>query len=400
MTTLISADNAWMLFAVLVVIAAAAIWLEQRYKWAAKISACVICLILAMILANLRVIPTDAGAYDFVWGYIVPLAIPFLLFKADLRKIWRESGRMLGIFVLSSLGTVAGGILAFFLLRTALGYGNAKSAMSMFVGTYVGGSVNLVAMSDATNAGSELVSASIVADNLLMALYFFVLVALPGFRWILSHFKHPFIEKQAAEHGEGENMAADYWKAKPVSLIDIANGFAAAIMIVAVSKMLASFFGSVIPTGNFGLELLNGLLGNQYLLITTITTALATVFPQFFGNISGVQEIGTFLIHIFFAVIGAPASIMMIIRKAPLLLVFAAIIVGMNMLFSLGLGKLFGFSIEEITTASNANIGGPTTSAAFVIAKGWHELVVPALLVGTLGYVIGNYYGVFLFTLF
>ena len=87
MPTLIPADNAWMLFAILVVIAAAAIWLEQHCKWAAKVSACVICLILAMILANLRVIPTDAGAYDFVWGYIVPLAIPFLLFKADLRKI-------------------------------------------------------------------------------------------------------------------------------------------------------------------------------------------------------------------------------------------------------------------------------------------------------------------------
>ena len=223
MPTLIPADNAWMLFAILVVIAAAAIWLEQHCKWAAKVSACVICLILAMILANLRVIPTDAGAYDFVWGYIVPLAIPFLLFKADLRKIWRESERMLGIFLLSSLGTVAGGVLAFFLLRGALGYENARSATSMFVGTYVGGSVNLVAMSDATNAGSELVSASIVADNLLMALYFFVLVALPGIRWILKHFRHPIIEKQTAEHSTAENMAADYWKAKPVSLIDISR---------------------------------------------------------------------------------------------------------------------------------------------------------------------------------
>ena len=28
------------------------------------------------------------------------------------------------------------------------------------------------------------------------------------------------------------------------------------------------------------------------------------------------------------------------------------------------------------------------------IAKGWDILVVPALLVGTLGYVIGNYYGI------
>ena len=399
MTTLISADNSWLLFAIIVVIAAAAIYLEQTYKWAAKVSACVLCLIFAMILANLRVIPTEAPAYDFVWGYVVPLAIPFLLYKADLRKIWRESGRMFGIFLLSAVGTVVGGILAFYLFRNAFAYDAAKSATSMFVGTYIGGSVNLVAMADATSADSGLVSASIVADNLLMVLYFFLLVALPGIKWVQNHFRHPFVEAQRTADAD-KNQAADYWKAQPVSLLDLARGFATSFAIVAVSKMLAGFFGDLIPTTNFGWTLLNGLFGNQYLLITTFTTVLATLFPGFFGTMGGAQEIGTFLIHIFFAVIGAPASIAMIVREAPLLLLFAAVIVGMNMIFSLGFGKLFRYSIEEITVASNANIGGPTTAAAFAIAKGWSALIVPALLVGTLGYVIGNYCGIFLFTLF
>ena len=49
--------------------------------------------------------------------------------------------------------------------------------------------------------------------------------------------------------------------------------------------------------------------------------------------------------------------------------------------------------------ASNANVGGPTTSAAMAIAKGWTALVGPALLVGTLGYVLGNYFGIFVGTM-
>jgi len=53
------------------------------------------------------------------------------------------------------------------------------------------------------------------------------------------------------------------------------------------------------------------------------------------------------------------------------------------------------FSIEEIIIASNANVGGPTSAAAMAVSKGWTELIVPALLIGTLGYVIGNYYGIF-----
>ena len=411
MSTLISADNSWMLFAILVVIAAVSIRLEQRFLWAAKVSACVLCLVFAMILANLRIIPTDAPAYDFIWSYLVPLAIPFLLFQADFRKIWRESGRMFGIYLLASLGTAAGGVLAYLLLKNRIGVSEAKSTLAMFVGTYVGGSVNLVAMADATGAGKNLVSASIVADNLLMVLYFFVLAALPASGWILKHYRHPIIdrreriessEEEMAEvkkyHRTHKSRAAEYWKARPVSLADLATGFAAACMIVAVSKMLAGFFEGAIAGDSFAISLLRGLLGNQYLLITTITTALATFFPKFFGNISGAQEIGTFLIHIFFAVIGAPASIALIIRDAPILLLFAAIIVLMNLVFSLAFGKLFRYSIEEITVASNANIGGPTTAAAFAIAKGWHSLIFPAILVGTLGYVIGNYYGIFLFT--
>ena len=411
MSTLISADNTWMLFAVLVVIAAVCIRLEQRFAWAAKMSACVLCLVFAMVLANLRVIPTEAAAYDFIWSYLVPLAIPFLLFQADFRKIWRESGRMFGIYLLASLGTAAGGVLAYLLLKNRIGVADAKQALAMFVGTYVGGSVNLVAMADAAKAGKNLVSAAIVADNLLMVLYFFLLSALPASGWILAHYRHPIIDRRRKIESSPEEMAevkkhhqshksraAEYWKARPVSLSDLATGFATACMIVAVSKMLAGFFDTSIAGDGFLLSLLRGLLGNQYLLITTITTALATLFPQFFGSISGAQEIGTFLIHIFFAVIGAPASVELIIREAPLLLLFAAIIVLMNLVFSLVFGKVFGYSIEEITVASNANIGGPTTAAAFAIAKGWHTLIFPAILVGTLGYVIGNYYGIFLFT--
>jgi uncharacterized membrane protein len=57
------------------------------------------------------------------------------------------------------------------------------------------------------------------------------------------------------------------------------------------------------------------------------------------------------------------------------------------MILSFTFGKLFRFSLEEIILASNANIGGPSTAAAMAIAKGWRELIVPILLVGTLGYI-------------
>ena len=45
MNTLISADNTWALLSIMCVSVAIAIWLEQKYAWAAKISGAILALI-------------------------------------------------------------------------------------------------------------------------------------------------------------------------------------------------------------------------------------------------------------------------------------------------------------------------------------------------------------------
>ncbi len=392
--SLISADNTWALFAIMAAIATLAIILEQKTKIGSKITGCVMALIGAMMLSNIGIIPLDAPAYDFVWSYIIPLAIPMLLFNADIKRIGKESGRLLIIYLISGLGTLAGGIVAYNVLKGS--FADLGLVLPMMIGTYTGGSVNLVAMSDAYNVGGDLVSSSVVADNLLMALYFFALIAAAGSKFFLKRYKHPIIDELSATTGDGKSVGvATFWEPKEISLKDIALCLALSLVIVAVSVKVSGVLGAIIPTANFGLSLLNGLLGNQYLIITTLTMLIATFFPKQVGDMPGAHEIGTYLIHIFFAVIGIPASIYMIVTKAPLLLLFCAIIVFVNMLFSFVFGKLFKFSLEEIIISSNANIGGPTTAAAMAIAKGWNALIVPSILVGTLGYVLGNYYGIF-----
>lgn len=396
MTSLISPDNAWALWAILVGWAAVSIWMEQTYKWASKVTGAIIGLIGALALANLKIIPTDAPTYDIVWGYVVPLALPLLLYNANIKKIWKESGRVVVIFLLSSIGTMLGAVVAFLLLKDKIP--ELYKMAGMMTGSYIGGGVNFVAMADSFSTPGELVSALVVADNLLMALYFFVLIWIPSLGFFKKNYKHPHIDEleKIGVDEESKTRAAAYWERKEISLKDIAFAMGSAFVIVAISTHLASFLGSVIPKGNFGLELLNGLFGNKYLIITTLTVILATYIPNFFGNIHGASELGTFLIYIFFVVIGVPASIQLIVTKSPLLLVFCAIIVLINMVVTLFFGKLFKFNLEEILLASNANIGGPTTAAAMAIAKGWNKLIVPIILAGTLGYVIGNYCGIFI----
>lgn len=140
--------------------------------------------------------------------------------------------------------------------------------------------------------------------------------------------------------------------------------------------------------------MLNMFFGSQYVWITTVSMLIATFGEKHVEKLNGSQEIGTYLIYLFLFVIGVPASIWQIITKTPLLFVFTGTMVVINMLFCFVFGKLFKFDLEDIILASNANIGGPTTAAGMAISQGWSKLVGPCMLVGTFGYVIGNYLGV------
>ena len=397
MTTLISAEDTWALWTILSLSVAISIYLEQKYVWANKITGCILATVFTLVLANLNIIPTESPVYDAVWSYVVPLAVPLLLFNANVKKILKESGRMLAIYLLSSAGTLLGGFVAYFSLKNA----NPKlnDIIPMFVGTYTGGAVNFVAMSEQYAVPGKTVSAAIVADNLLMALYVFVLISLPSMAIIKKLYKQPYEDALLAQSEEdrdkNKTMAAKFWGAKSISLKDIAFAVGIAFTIVTVSTKLSGVISGFFSGKDAFSQFMGGFFGNKYLLITTITMMIASFFPKQMSSVKGSQEIGTFLIYLFFAVIGAPASILLIIKESPLLLVLALIMVAVNMIISLIFGKIFKFSIEEIIIASNANIGGPTTAAAMAVSKGWTELIIPGLLIGTLGYVIGNYLGIF-----
>lgn len=390
MTSWIKADDLWSLWAIVVGWAAVSIYLEQKYQWAAKVSGAIIALMGALILANLNVIPTQSPVYDTIWGYVAPLAVAIILFKADLRAIWKESGRTFGAFHISAIGTMLGTCGGLLLLGKWMP--EALQVGAMMTGSYIGGTVNFVAMSQAFHASQNVINATIVADNLNMALYFFVLLAIPNILFFRKHYKHPYEEAASAGVSEGENRAASYWGRKEISLLDIAKVAGGGFVIVAISVKLAAYAGA----SGLSAGIIKDILSNQYFTITTLTVILATLFPSFFREARGSQEIGTFLIYLFLVVIGTPASIKDIILQSPIILVFCAFVVVVNLIVTLVLGKLFGFNLEELLVASNANIGGPTTAAAMAISKGWNDLVLPAMLVGVWGYVIGNYCAIYL----
>jgi len=82
---------------------------------------------------------------------------------------------------------------------------------------------------------------------------------------------------------------------------DIALSLALSFMIFWVSEMISGYFAGIFIGKDVINTLMAGMLGNKYLIMTTITMLLATYIPKFFNNLGGAQEIGTFFIYCYWS---------------------------------------------------------------------------------------------------
>ena len=376
---LIAADQDFALWAVLIGLTAFGFWCE-RYAWGRRYSGVLLLMTAAIVLANIGVLPTVAPVYDQTWELLVPLAIPLLLLKANLPRIIREAGPMLLAFLISGATVVIGVVSGVTLLD--LGDSEAELA-GIFTGTYIGGSLNFAAVAEATGfRQSSILTAAIAADNVATNLHYLLLFMLPGIAWIGRKFPSQHIESagpvsQDVEHGRHQ-----------IANLDVAGllmSLATAFAIAAAGKWLAD---------------LAGLAQYNILVITVIAVLVGSLLPRQVDKLSGFEEAGTVMMYIFLAAIGATCDIWLLVDKAPILFVFAAIILSVHLVLLLAIGRLLKLDLADMLMASAVAVGGPSSAPALASARGWNDLLIPGVLLGCLGYVIGSFVGMAVFAWF
>lgn len=380
--SLISADNHLAVMASLFAIAAAGFLIEKT-RIGALLTGAVWAIFLAIIASNIGLIPSTAPAYDFVWTYFVPVLIPLFLMKADLKKIFFETTRMAGAFLLAAVGTVAGAVIAFSLIdigdyaagteAATLGTRQA-AAVGAFTATYIGGSVNYGALMSSTGLGAadpSWASAMTAVDNLYSGFFLALLALMPGWAWLAKRFN-------PIDHSEGD---AEVVEDRPITAASLCLSAAYALIIVAIGSALADQLDAVWDDAGRKWK---------FAIISVLALIPATAFPKTIGQLRGGYEMGIALSFVFFAMIAAGADVISLLQQAPVLFGLIGIMLAVHAVVVFGVGSVLRLSLPELITASNAAILGATTAPALAAAKGWKDLVTPGVLVGVLGYAIGT----------
>jgi len=371
---LISADNDFAMWAVMLLLVALAFKLEKT-TIGQKISGTIMVITFGAILANFNIISPSNAVFTSINTIGVPIAIVLLLFNANLKKIFKESGPTLIAFIFGAIGTTLGTIIGVMLLP--LGEFEAELA-AIFSATFIGGSANFVGVANTIDFKEEsLMAASFAADNVVGVSFMALLIAIPSMQFMAKRFNYD------AKDTKYDDEDGSITKEDPPFAIERAVfSLGIAFLIVVLSDILSEMIGYP-PI--------------RLLILTTLTVAMATFAHEKLTKLNEAFPIGIAIMYLFLGAVGASVDIMTMIESGMLLALFAFTILSTHLIVTLLLAKIFKLGLPEALVGSNACILGPPTAAAMAGAMGWKSLVTPAVLCGTFGYATANFIGVLLY---
>lgn len=371
--------------AVLLGVVFVSVRLTERFAWAARFSTVLWVLSLAALASNAGLIPTDAPVYGGLVGFAVPFAVSLVLMKVSLADVRSAGLAMTVAFAVASLGTVIGVVVASLALEpwlaAILGDESWKIA-GPYTGTYIGGSLNFFALWTGLEIGNpDLFAAANAVDNLSVFLVFGIWVAAAGLwrsRFPVADRWRPRRGAEPAAEPPADAPPAD---APPRLVVGHVVTLAfAAVAVMAVSEWAkTALVDPVLP-------------GVPSILLVTTFALLLGQLPAI-RRLEGGWEIGNLAFYVFFAAVGAMIHVLNAVRLAPVLFAYVAIIVAAHMVVVYGAGRLLRLDLGVVTIASAAAKTGPPMVIPLAEQLGWKHLALPGVLMGLLGYAIGNYVG-------
>ncbi|MHC4175944.1 MAG: DUF819 family protein [Planctomycetota bacterium] len=342
-------------------------------------------------LSNLGVIPLESPLYEFIKQWLLPASLVLLTLSVDIPGILRLGPKVLILFLAATATIVLGGPLAYLLCSPLIPDEMTKDAckgLAALSGSWIGGGANFVAIGESVGASSSIIAMMVVVDVAVANVWMAVLLWFSGRdermdatigadRRSLEDLRRK-IEKYQQATATMPTLA-DY-------LLMLFLCFSAVAVAQWYAPLLDQYYGALLP------QLRSIIVEFTWvvLLVTALGVGLSfTRLRKLEG--AGASRVGSVMLYLLVASIGAGAEFRKVL-DVPVLLLVGAVWMTFHAVILLLLRRLLKAPIFYMAVGSQANVGG--AASAPIVANAFHpSLTSVGVLLAVAGYVIGTVAG-------
>ena len=380
-------NSSIMYIGVLMFIAGGLLALQKYTKWKLfnYVPPLVWLYIILMLLCTIGLFNSEAcsSAYSSLKNNLLYGMIFVMLLRCDFRKLAKLGGRMLTIFLGCSLTLAIGFIIGYLIFKNSLGT-DTWGAVAALYASWVGGSANMAAMSNALPINEGAYGCALALDTVCYSLWIALLLFVVKYadKWNKTCKADT---SKLEEIAEKANREVDGGK-KRASAADWVFLIGLSLLVSAISQVV----GSALKDGLSAVGLTMFDKGTCVTLFVTILGLVCAMTPL--GKLPAVEELSSVYLYAVVSLLASQASLVDLI-SAPMWVVYGAFILCIHTILMFVLSKVFHWDLCMVSTASLANIGGP--ASAPVIASAYDSSYAGiGVLMGVFGAGIGNFFGI------
>ena len=324
-----------------------------------------------------------AYVQDMITTITIPLAIPLLLFSLNVKKWFRLAGSTFLSLILALTSVFVVVVAGFFIFKDKIP--ELGKIAGMLIGIYSGGTPNLASIKEALNVDPDIFIMTHTADLVIGAicLLFLLTVARRFFLLFLPPFRQ-FADQETTERLTREAQEMDSYKG--IFSREVFPKLLLAILLSALILVIGAGLGMLVPK--------RSMMAVVILSITTLGILFSLI--PYVNKIKKTFQTGMYLIIVFCLVVSSMANLHSMINVKYLdLLLYVAMVYFGSLFIHILLSMIFRLDADTVIITSTAMIYSPPFVPVVAAALKNRDIIISGLTTGIIGYVVGNYLGIF-----
>ncbi len=357
------------------------LYLCSKFPFLNKLGAILLAYAVGLLIGNIGILPETAPkTIDLLITICIPLALPLLLYSSNLHRWKKIAGRTFLSMILAFVALMIVIFSGFYMFHDKIE--NAWQVAGMAVGVYSGGTPNMAAISVALDVDNELYIMTHTSDMIVGAvfLFFYISIAQRVFLFLLPKFKLP-------ANGNGPDRLLDEQDfesyrgifSKPV-LVQLAKALGLTILIFGIAGLI-----SLVVPKKFEMA--------TVILAITSLGLLGSLIPSV-RKLEKTFQLGMYFILIFSLAVASLGDLSKLLDSSPYIFYYVAWAVGGTFMLHMLLSAIFRIDADTTIITQVAFIMSPPFVPVAAAALKNKDVIISGILVGIIGYALGNYLGV------